>query len=130
MYERAGRLTGKNGGFRPEQCDRIDSECLYGNTCNRIFTDYSGVVGCYPAQGQRCFNDGAPCGHQLIEDFEMWVRPARTDQTDTHNTCAKLRHPGAVADLNPGDVRPFYGSTFSRTVGRLYGVTKGLAMWY
>ena len=90
----------------------------------------SGVVGCYPAQGQRCFNDGAPCGHQLIEDFEMWVRPARTDQTDTHNTCAKLRHPGAVADLNPGDVRPFYGSTFSRTVGRLYGVTKGLAMWY
>ena len=65
------------------------------------------MVGCYPAQGQRCFNDGAPCGHQLIEDFEMWVRPARTDQTDTHNTCAKLRHPGAVADLNPGDVRPF-----------------------
>jgi hypothetical protein len=88
-------------------CDRIDSECLYGNTCNRIFTDYSGVVGCYPAQGQRCFNDGAPCGHQLIKNFEMWVRPARTDHTDTHNTCAKLRHPGLVEGLDPGDVPQF-----------------------
>ena len=54
----------------PKACSkqRIDSECLYGNTCNRIFTDYSSTVGCYPAtDGERCFNDGAPCGHQLIQ---------------------------------------------------------------
>jgi hypothetical protein len=73
----------EESGYGPEvwqeaahcSAQRIDSECLFGNTCNRIFTDYSSVVGCYPQQGQRCFNDGAPCGHQLINDFEMWVRP-------------------------------------------------------
>ena len=53
--------------------ERIDTECLYGNTCNRIFFDYHGVPGCFPAQGQRCANDGAPCGHKLIADFEMWI---------------------------------------------------------
>ena len=81
-------------------CDRVDSECVFGNTCERIFTDYSGAVGCYPGLGERCFNDGQPCGHTQIEvsaaesgpfepfrwlallmvtmltpqDFELWVR--------------------------------------------------------
>ena len=30
--------------------ERIDTECLYGNTCQRIFFDYHGVPGCYPQQ--------------------------------------------------------------------------------
>ena len=45
-----------------------------GNTCNRIFTDYSGSVGCYPLSGQRCFSDGFECGHQLISDFELRIQ--------------------------------------------------------
>ena len=61
---------------------RVDSECVYGNTCNRIFTDYSSEIGCYnwspengghfqdgagAYTGERCFNDGAPCSHHLIQ---------------------------------------------------------------
>eukprot|EP01050_Picozoa_sp_SAG11_P001109 SAG11_NODE_46_length_20454_cov_11.499386_2_plen_1082_part_00 len=59
-------------------CDtsRIDTECLYGNTGDRVFTDYSGVPGCYPDTGDRCFNNGAPTGHTLVEGFSMWVRKA------------------------------------------------------
>jgi hypothetical protein len=45
-----------------------------GNTCNRIFTDYSGEPGCYPLTGQRCFSDGFECGHQLISDFELRIQ--------------------------------------------------------
>ena len=52
---------------------RIDTECQFGNTCARIFIDYAGTAGCYPATGQRCANDGAPCGHKLIEEFQMCV---------------------------------------------------------
>ena len=40
---------------------RIDTYCMdpaTQNTCNRIFTDYGGGTGCYPALGDRCFNDG------------------------------------------------------------------------
>ena len=86
---------------------RVDSECLYGNTCSRLFTDYSGVVGCYPEQGQRCFNDGAPCGHQLVEDFEMWVRPARVDPSlPPTASCANIGQPG-IAQLAPAGIEHF-----------------------
>ena len=64
-----------NGGTCSAQ--RIDSECLYGNNCERIFTDYSGGPGCYPATDTgRCFNDGVTCGHQLIEvrKIPTWPR--------------------------------------------------------
>ena len=176
-------------------CDgRIDSECLYGNTCrwpanllstphsptsilqlphkppaaapqasccscqlqalpiayrsaplpySRLFTDYGGHIGCYPAQGQvstppaalaplptapphgqraatrrrwlayslcalqRCFNDGAPCGHQLIEDFEMWVRPGRADASlGATGSCANIGQAG-IFQIAPPGIAPF-----------------------
>ena len=104
------------------QCSkqRIDSECLFGNTCNRIFTDYSSEVGCYPEQGQRCFNDGAPCGHQLIQDFELWVRAADVPETCVGGvaaagcvspgsgtaSCAEIGEAG-VHTISPPGVEPF-----------------------
>ena len=40
-----------NGGSCSAQ--RVDTECLMGNNCNRIFTDYAGSPGCYPTTGDR-----------------------------------------------------------------------------
>ena len=91
----------------PGSCtaQRIDTECLYGNTCERIFTDYSSAVGCYPDQGQRCFNDGVSCGHQLIEDFEMWVRAEEPLGTGS-SSCAAIGQAG-VFTITPMNVPPF-----------------------
>ena len=81
---------------------RVDSECLYGNNCNRIFTDYSSVVGCYPHQddGTRCFNDGATCGHQLIQDFELWVK------AEAAMPAATGRNPKSCAAVGQAGVSP------------------------
>ena len=91
----------------PGSCtaQRLDTECLYGNTCERIFTDYSSAVGCYPDQGQRCFNDGVSCGHQLIEDFEMWVRAEQPLGTGS-SSCASIGEAG-VFTITPLNVPPF-----------------------
>jgi hypothetical protein len=89
-------------------CDRIDSECLYGNTCNRIFTDYSGTAGCYPSQGKRCFNDGAPCGHQLIKNFEMWVRPVIPFRQGKQQ-CFTVESERVEADTNHRNDNPIFG---------------------
>lgn len=85
---------------------RVDSECLFGNTCNRIFTDYSSQIGCYPDTGQRCFNDGAPCGHQLIQDFELWVRSEAVPTGGT-GSCAQIGQAGVQTIAPAGGVAPF-----------------------
>ena len=85
---------------------RVDSECLFGNTCNRIFTDYSSEIGCYPNTGERCFNDGAPCGHQLIQDFELWVRAETAPGGAGTASCAEIAQAG-VQTISPPGVTPF-----------------------
>lgn len=85
---------------------RVDSECLFGNTCNRIFTDYSSEIGCYPNTGQRCFNDGAPCGHQLIQDFELWIRAEALPGGASTSSCAEIGQAG-VHTISPPGIDPF-----------------------
>jgi hypothetical protein len=40
------------------------------------------------------------------------------------------RAPAAAVVPPPAEIDAMYASTFSRTVWRLYGGAKGLAMWY
>jgi hypothetical protein len=93
-----------NGGTCSDQ--RIDSECLYGNNCERIFTDYSGGPGCYPATDTgRCFNDGVTCGHHLIEDFELWVK-AENPLGSGSASCSSIGQAG-VFMIQPMSTEPF-----------------------
>ena len=83
---------------------RLDTECGFGNNCKRIFTDYSGVPGCYPSRGKRCFNDGSSCGHKPIVELEMWVK-ARSGQAGK-GTCGFIRKKGIFTIQIPG-LAPF-----------------------
>lgn len=94
----SGGWTAPNTACADNPADCFDTFAQYGqqnggNTCNRIFTDYTGEVGCYPLTGQRCFSDGFECGHQLISDFELRVQTS---------LCTG---PGVVAMSPPGVAR-------------------------
>jgi cysteine-rich repeat protein len=74
---------------------RIDTECSFGNNCQRIFTDYGKRgrhYGCYPHSGKRCFSDGVHCGHKPIIDFEMWIKPESGQSGQ--GTCAFIKKDG------------------------------------
>ena len=106
---------------------RMDSECAFGNDCNRIFTDYTSsagdasTIGCFnwneadggrvdesagAYTGKRCYNDGYPCGHHLIQDFELWVRPAMDSVPAGTGSCAAIGGVG-IFTLSPAGMEPF-----------------------